>query len=64
MWLTGFGFRWPSSFTASHLAHFTLGLTHAADVQITRSGEAVVSKNYLDLTEMKESGKSAPPRSK
>lgn len=58
MWLTGLVLL---TFVVYHLAHFTLGLTHAADVQITRSGEAVVSKNYLDLTEMKESGKSYLP---
>ncbi|MFQ3652328.1 MAG: succinate dehydrogenase cytochrome b subunit, partial [Gemmataceae bacterium] len=48
MWLTGLVLL---AFIGYHLAHFTFGVTHRADVQITRYGEREVDKNYLDLTE-------------
>jgi succinate dehydrogenase / fumarate reductase cytochrome b subunit len=48
MWLTGLVLF---AFLGYHLAHFTFGVTHRADVQITLYGEAKVDKNYLDLAE-------------
>ncbi|MGL4549902.1 MAG: succinate dehydrogenase cytochrome b subunit [Gemmataceae bacterium] len=58
MWLTGLALL---AFLAYHLAHFTLGLTHAAETQSTPSGPVLVDKHYLDLTEVKQGGKTYVP---
>jgi len=48
MWLTGLVLL---GFVGYHLAHFTFGLTHRADLQVTPEGTTKVDKNYLDLSE-------------